>query len=208
MINIKDNGSNNTIFVSDDVTSDINRVPIVISGNNNKVHICSGVELNSSLINVIGSDCYIYIGGNCRFIRGNLIVNQSSSIIIGSGTTWASGAFRAEHESTINIGKDCMFAADIHIRTSDGHGIFDRKTKMHLNPSADVLIGDRVWLGHDASISKGTTIGNGVVVGQKSLTTGTLKPNSIYGGVPAKLIREDIVWSAGLTFDSIPLQYR
>jgi acetyltransferase-like isoleucine patch superfamily enzyme len=208
LITIKDNGRNNKISIDDDVTADINRIPLVISGNDNVIKISSGVQLNTSFINVIGSNCHLEIGCGCRFIRGNLILDQASSIIIGNYNTWASGVFRAEHETSIIIGNECMFAADIHIRTSDGHGIFDKITKERLNDSADVIIGDHVWLGQSSSVGKGVEIQRGTVLGQMSLATGKLQANSIYAGVPAKKIKDGITWTSGLTYDSIPKHYR
>lgn len=208
-IKIIDYGQGNNISIADNVKVDPNKkLSISIKGNNNKIIISSGVELNNSLIQIVGSDCTLQIGSNCRFINCNLILDQSSSILIGARTVWSSGVLRAEHKSTIRVGADCMFSADIHVRTTDGHGIFDLTTKERVNFAADVVIENHVWLGHSVYVNKGTTIGTCSIIGMSSVATGKLDPYSIYAGVPAKKIKDGVTWSSGLTFDSIPLPYR
>jgi serine acetyltransferase len=54
-----------------------------------------------------------------------------------------------------------------------------------------------VWIGRNALIKQGVTIGNGAVVGMGSVVTRDVAPYSIVGGNPARLIRfrfsEDII---------------
>tara|TARA_B110000971_G_scaffold188195_1_gene197812 strand:+ start:402 stop:569 length:168 start_codon:yes stop_codon:yes gene_type:complete len=52
-----------------------------------------------------------------------------------------------------------------------------------------VLIGDGVSIGANAFINPGIRIGSNTVIGANSVVTKNLEANSIYGGVPAKLIR-------------------
>ena len=55
----------------------------------------------------------------------------------------------------------------------------------------DILIGNDVWIGEDATLIGGCQIGDGAIVGAKSLVTSkqSLDSYGIYGGVPAKLLR-------------------
>ena len=53
-----------------------------------------------------------------------------------------------------------------------------------------MLIGDGVWIGANAFINPGIRIGSNTVIGANSVVTKNLEANSIYGGVPAKLIRQ------------------
>lgn len=52
-----------------------------------------------------------------------------------------------------------------------------------------VKIGNDVWIGEDVTILSGAQIGDGVIIGAKSLVRGTHPPYSIIGGVPARMIR-------------------
>lgn len=54
----------------------------------------------------------------------------------------------------------------------------------------DVIIGNDVWIGKDATILSGVNIGDGAVVAAKSLVVKDVPPYSIVGGNPAKLIRK------------------
>lgn len=51
-------------------------------------------------------------------------------------------------------------------------------------------------------------IGIGAVVAQGSIVGGNVEPHCIYGGVPAKKLREDVVWSRSASYDDIPLIFR
>lgn len=63
-----------------------------------------------------------------------------------------------------------------------------RYKKAKLNQHKAVL-GDDVWLGHNAVIMPGVCIGTGAVIGAGSIVTKDVPPYSIFAGVPAKLIR-------------------
>ena len=55
--------------------------------------------------------------------------------------------------------------------------------------SKGVAIENDVWIGHDASIIDGLTIGNGAVIGANCLVTKNVPPYAIVAGVPARVIR-------------------
>ena len=54
---------------------------------------------------------------------------------------------------------------------------------------APIHIANDVWIGANCIITAGVTIGEGAVVAAGSVVTKDVLPNSIVGGVPAKLIR-------------------
>ncbi|WP_293915876.1 MULTISPECIES: type B chloramphenicol O-acetyltransferase [unclassified Sphingobacterium] len=56
--------------------------------------------------------------------------------------------------------------------------------------AGDTLIGNDVWIGSEAMIMPGITIGHGAVVGSRALVTKDVEPYSIIGGNPAKLIKK------------------
>ena len=61
-------------------------------------------------------------------------------------------------------------------------------------PSAQVRIGDHVWVGINSTILKGVTIGDGAVVGANSVVTKDVPPRSLVVGVPARVIRNEVDW--------------
>ncbi len=53
----------------------------------------------------------------------------------------------------------------------------------------DIIIGNDVWIGYEAVIMSGVTIGDGAVVGARALVTKDVPPYTVVGGVPAKVIK-------------------
>lgn len=54
----------------------------------------------------------------------------------------------------------------------------------------DIVIGSDVWIGYEALIMQGVTIGDGVIIGARAVVTKDVEPYTIVGGVPAKVIRK------------------
>ena len=53
----------------------------------------------------------------------------------------------------------------------------------------DIIIGNDVWIGYEAVILSGVTIGDGAIIGTRAVVTKDIPPYTIVGGVPAKPIR-------------------
>ena len=53
----------------------------------------------------------------------------------------------------------------------------------------DIILGNDVWIGYEAVILAGVTIGDGAIVGARALVTRDVPPYTIVGGVPARPIR-------------------
>ena len=78
-----------------------------------------------------------------------------------------------------------------------GHGVvlatlnhdMDPEKRQALHP-APIHIGKRVWIGANATICPGVTIGDNAVVAAGAVVVKDVPPDTIVGGVPAKIIRE------------------
>lgn len=53
----------------------------------------------------------------------------------------------------------------------------------------DIVIGNDVWIGYEAVILAGVTVGDGAVIGTRAVVTKDVPPYTIVGGVPARPIR-------------------
>ena len=53
----------------------------------------------------------------------------------------------------------------------------------------DIVIGNDVWIGYEAVILAGVTIGDGAIIGTHAVVTKDVPPYTIVGGVPAKPIK-------------------
>lgn len=54
----------------------------------------------------------------------------------------------------------------------------------------DIVIGNDVWIGYEAVILAGVTIGDGAIIGARAVVTSDVPPYTIAGGVPARTIRK------------------
>ena len=54
----------------------------------------------------------------------------------------------------------------------------------------DIVIGNDVWIGYEAVILAGVTIGDGAIIGTRAVVTKDVPPYTVVGGVPAKPIRK------------------
>lgn len=79
-----------------------------------------------------------------------------------------------------------------HCKIGDGCSIH-QQTRIQGNPadgagSAQINIGNRVWIGPHAIIKAPADIGSGVAIAAGSVVTGTIPPRSLVSGNPARVI--------------------
>ena len=54
----------------------------------------------------------------------------------------------------------------------------------------DIVIGNDVWIGYDAVVLAGVTVGDGAIIAARAVVTKDVPPYTIVGGVPARPIRK------------------
>ena len=54
----------------------------------------------------------------------------------------------------------------------------------------DIVVGNDVWIGYEAVILSGVTIGDGAVIGARAVVTKDVPPYTVVGGVPARPIKK------------------
>jgi acetyltransferase-like isoleucine patch superfamily enzyme len=116
--------------------------------------------------------------------------NTESKIEIGAGTHINNGFVAIAERSTIKIGKGCLIGTRVEVYDSDFHALSvnDRKQGKAHN-TRNVTIGDHVFIGSNVRIFKGVSIGDGAVIANGAIVTKDVPAHTLYGGVPAKLIR-------------------
>ncbi|MGH8810354.1 MAG: acyltransferase [Advenella sp.] len=166
-------------------------------GKGSKIVFGEGCIFNNFSINLEQGNGVFY-AGKSSYIRGRYFVGSGSSICIGESTAINRHLLMTAMEgASITIGKECLIS-DVSISTTDWHSIIDVETGERINPAKDIIIENSVWIGEGVTINKGVTIGHNSIIGAKSVVTKPVKPNSIAAGVPAKIIKEGIVWKREL----------
>ena len=117
-------------------------------------------------------------------------------ILIGTNNIFSGGEFAvAENDSVIEIGCNCLFSREVEIVTTDSHSILDKNSLTRINNAKNVKIGNNVWIGAHAVLLKGSTIPNCCVIGRNTVVTKSFCiENCILAGVPAKIVKENILW--------------
>ncbi|WP_307227399.1 acyltransferase [Pararhizobium capsulatum] len=147
-------------------------------------------------ITVKGKYNRVVVGRNCALVGEIMVKGNNQTVTIGDETTFVSVYLLCLENKDVTIGRSCMFSRDIEIRTSDAHALIDNKKKTRLNLPASVVIGDHVWIGVGAVISKGSVIADDSVVGAKSFVNKAFsESNIVIAGTPAKIIRRGVTWN-------------
>jgi acetyltransferase-like isoleucine patch superfamily enzyme len=99
-----------------------------------------------------------------------------------------------------------MFSFDIDVSTSDRHVVFDFNDRSWLNEPASVLFEPHTWVGMHCNILKGSRTGFGSIIAASAVLAGDVPSCSIFGGIPAKLIRAECSWSRHEVFNDFDVE--
>ena len=90
----------------------------------------------------------------------------------------------------ITVGKNVLIGWDTCIMDSDMHTIINLNTQELLPKTAEVIIGDGVWVATRCHILKGSKIPHGSIVGARAVVTKSFNTeNAIIVGNPAKVVK-------------------
>lgn len=155
----------------------------------------------ASLINPFAESCII-IGKN-SFVRGKIqCLRKGGGIKIGT-ECYIGEETRIWSSECVIIGDRVLIAHNCNIFDNTTHPIDARErnddfisicmrgewNEYETCYSAPVIINDDVWIGCNAIILKGVTIGKGAVVGAGSVVTKDVPPHAVVVGNPARIVR-------------------
>lgn len=132
--------------------------------------------------------------GTALGVRAPVILRTlapGATIDIGDDTGISGGVICAA--KLVQIGRRCLIGADCMIFDTDFHQR-DPNNRRYAKPdwariSRPVIIGDDVFLGARATITKGVTIGNGAIVGAGAVVTRDVPAGAIVAGNPARILK-------------------
>lgn len=140
------------------------------------------------------------VKGSVNF-NGKADIGHGSKISVGQNASLSFGRnFSITAESSIicfrkiSFGNDCLMSWNILMMDTDFHKIYSQEEKL-LNADREIIVGNHVWIGANSTIMKGSEIKDNCVIAANSLVSGKLAEQaSIYGGQPAKIMKEKIQW--------------
>lgn len=106
-------------------------------------------------------------------------ISLGDRIFINSGCKF-------QDQGGVVIGDDCLIGHNVVIATLNHDLMPSRRADMHPAP---VVIGRNVWIGANATILPGVTIGDDAVVGAASVVTKDVPVGAIVVGSPARVVR-------------------
>jgi acetyltransferase-like isoleucine patch superfamily enzyme len=127
-----------------------------------------------------------------RITKCKLLVYSDANLTLGNNVAMSNTTIVATKE--ISIGNRVMIGGGVTIVDSDFHSMnadnwFTLKDETEMI-SLPVKIGNNVFIGMDSIILKGVSIGNNVRIAAASVVTQSIPDNQIWGGNPAKFIKE------------------
>ena len=145
---------------------------------NNKIRTILQIKTEGQLIT----------SGNVYFLYGaNIQINDKGKFTIGPNTYFNTGLIVRCYDE-INIGRDCAISFNVTIMDSDAHSINGKN-----NPEK-VVIGNHVLICANSTILKGVKIGDGAIIAAGSVVTHDIPANSLVGGIPARIIKDNVRW--------------
>ncbi len=152
------------------------------------VHLSGGVVLFSS-VHLLRYPGNIRIGSDAVIKSGAHVCpcNAQAGISIGARTTIGFHSF-IYASSKIEIGADCLIAPFVYIVDSDHGTRAGVPINRQPNTARPIRIGNDVWVGAQSLILSGVNIADGAVIAAGSVVREDVAPNTIVGGVPAKVI--------------------
>ena len=126
-----------------------------------------GFERNNVLYHYPINRDRLIIGKFCSIACGAKFLFNSANHTLSSLSTYPFPLFFEEW----GLPTDCASIAEAW----DNHG--------------SITIGNDVWIGYEAVILSGVTIGDGAIIGARAVVTRDIPPYTIAAGVPAKPIR-------------------
>ncbi|MDX2133699.1 MAG: acyltransferase [Saprospiraceae bacterium] len=136
----------------------------------------------------------VSIGRNCT-IEHNVFFKHDGPYSVGKSIVIGNNNFIGNNtefniKSLVQIGNNNLIGACTKFVDHDhGFGPGELISKQEC-PTQPIILGNDIWIGYNVVILKGVTIGNGSVVAAGAVVTKSIPQNEVWGGVPARKIRD------------------
>ena len=114
-----------------------------------------------------------------------LYADFGKNISVGEGVFINACCHFQDHGGVI-LGDGCQIGHNVVFATLNHELLPERRNVTHPAP---IVLGKKVWVGSNATILQGVTIGDNAVIAAGAVVTKDLPANTIVGGVPARVIK-------------------
>jgi maltose O-acetyltransferase len=121
-------------------------------------------------------------------VLSGLRVAGEGSVTIGDGS-FVNHDCLIDASADVTIGRGVALADRVALVTSD-HDYGDPRGRAGVRVLRPIVVGDGAWIGSGATILGGVTIGEGAVIAAGALVRRDVPPHTLWGGVPARWIRD------------------
>jgi len=150
------------------------------------------------------------IGEGSHIFASFSLLRPEAKITVGKRCQIGASTFIAAE--SIEVGDDVLMAWGITLMDTSAHSVLWERRKNDASqcykdyledrnnfiknkdwsnvPTKKITIGDKVWIGFNAAILKGVTIGERSVIGACSVVTDNVPPDSVVSGNPARIVRK------------------
>ncbi|MDL2323266.1 hypothetical protein LJC52_04685 [Bacteroidales bacterium OttesenSCG-928-A17] len=149
---------------------------------------------SATILNIKG---VLIFKGRANIGRGSAIsIDESSKLILGNNfMITAQSSIICAGNKDIQFGNDNLLSWKISVMNADSHNIYLKGSNRLVNEAKDIVIGDRVWIGCNSLILKGSVIPDDSIIAANSTISSELKDvNCIYTGMPVSVLRKNIYW--------------
>lgn len=140
----------------------------------------------------IGSESTIEKGAllRCYSIDGTIgEINIGNNVNIGLNVN-ISSCKKITICDGVLLGRNVMINDNSHGNTNSRADLMDNPVTRPLVSKGSIKIEENVWIGENAIILSGITIGHNSIIGANSVVTKNVPPFSIVGGIPAKILKQ------------------
>jgi acetyltransferase-like isoleucine patch superfamily enzyme len=128
-------------------------------------------------------------GVGCALYHGTYVLNGEGTLQLGDHSHLGAYCYVNAQHGAVRIGDHVAVGPGTKILAYSNHYARGRKVTEERR-TADVSIGNNVFIGANCTVLPGTVVPDNVVLAAGCVARGELRGDAIYGGVPCRLIRE------------------
>jgi maltose O-acetyltransferase len=151
------------------------------------------------LVNIVAASSLVSVERRCQAYRlGGIDLNgttlrsgcrfESDRVLFGPDGMVNEGCY-FENREPIDVGARCYLGPHVMLVTST-HVLGVEEQRAGEYAGRAVTIGDGCWLGARVTVLPGVTVGAGCVIAAGAMVVRDCPPNGLYGGVPARQLRD------------------